>query len=341
MFKKDLVTVEFGNEYIKIVVGTKEKVKFFGTIKTPEESFVEDNIVNIQKLAKAVSSFLKSNDVKIDRISFTIQGQDIVVRHIETPILDRKGLLKAVQWELSQYLPEEGKNYYHDYEIIEKVSNKELKVFKIMVVSVPKEKIDKYVAVAEKLRLKLEAIDIASNNVSRAFREVHKIKKEIQSIGIIQIGLYNSNFTILNNGRLFIQRDVAFGIKNVADELYPFGKSRPEESARNFLDNFTLNGESENTVVSSIKAQFDTLFYSFDKIIQFYTTGKINKNLDMIYIIGEGTQISGIDNYVQNYYSATVELVESPEEIGIKTKLPTDCSFKYYVNNIGLLLRKE
>jgi type IV pilus assembly protein PilM len=341
MFEKDLVAVELGNEYIKVLVGSKNKVKCFGTIKTPEEAFVEDNIVNIQKLAKAISSFLKENKVKTDKVSFTVHGQDIVVRHMETPIMDRKGILKSIQWEVSQYLPEDGNNYYHDFEITDKINTKEKKVYKTMVVSVPKEKIDKYVALAEKLRLQLSAIDIASNNVSRAFRNVHKLKKEIESIGIIQIGLYNSNFTILEKGRLFIQRDVAFGIKNVADEMFPYGKTRPEESAKNFLSHFTFKGEDENTVVKGIKSQFDTLFYSFDKIIQFYATGKINKNLDMIYIIGEGTEISGIDNYVQNYFSTTVELADSAEEIGIKTKLPKDCSFRYYANNIGLLLRKE
>jgi Tfp pilus assembly PilM family ATPase len=61
----------------------------------------------------------------------------------------------------------------------------------------------------------------------------------------------------------------------------------------------------------------------------------------MIYIIGEGAEIKGIDNYVQDHFSTHVEIVQSSEEISIKTKLPKECSFMHYVNNIGLLLRKE
>jgi type IV pilus assembly protein PilM len=341
MFDRELVAVELGHEYIKILAGSKNKVKCCGTIKTPEEAFDKENIVNVQKLSKAIAGFLKERNINTKRISFTVHGQDIVVRHMETPIMDNKGILKSLQWEIAQYLPEEGRNYYNDYEIIDKIITKEKKVYNVMVVSVPKEKIDKYVALANKLRMNLSAIDIAPNNVSRVFRNVHKLKKRMDSIGIMQIGLYNSNFTILEKGRLFIQRDIPFGVNNVSEEMFPFGKSRPEESAKNFLRVFNFYGEEENTVDSKIKHLFDEAFYSFDTIIQYYSTGKTNKALDMIYIIGEGAEIKGLDDYVQNHFSADVEIVEASEEIGIKTKLPKECSFKYYVNNIGLLLRKE
>lgn len=341
MFDRDLVTVELGHEHIKVLAGTKDKVKCCGTIVTPEEAFVKDNIVNIQKLAKAISGFLKENNVKTKKISFTVQGQDIVVRHMEAPIMDSKGILKSLQWELAQYLPSEGQNYYTDYEITDKINTKEKKLYKVMVVSIPKEKVDKYVILANKLKMKLSAIDIAPNNVSRVFRNVHKFKKEIESIGVIQIGMYNSNFTILDKGSLFIEREIPFGIKDAAEVVYPFGKSKPEESAKNFFRVFSFYGEEESSVDTTVKSLFDDVFYSFDKIIQFYNTGKVNKHLDMIYIIGEGAEVKGIDNYVQSHFSSNVEIVETTQEIGIKTKLPKDCSFRYYVNNIGLLLRKE
>jgi type IV pilus assembly protein PilM len=341
MFGRDLVAVELGNEYIKILAGSKSKVKCCGTIKTPEEAFVRDKIINIQKIAKAISGFLKENNITTRRISFTVHGEDIVVRHMETPIMDRKNIPKSLQWEIAQYLPEEGQNYYNDYEIIEKINTKEKKVYKLMVVSVPKEKIDKYVALANKMNMSLSAIDIASNNVSRVFRNVHKLKKGIESVGIMQIGLYNTNFTILEKGRLFIERDIPFGIKNLSDEVFPFGKSKPEESAENFLRVFNLYGEDENPVDLRVKSLFNEAFYSFDRVIQFYTTGKMNKSLDMIYITGEGAEIKGIDNYVEEHFQTTADTVETSKEIGIKTKLPQECSFNHYVNNIGLLLRKE
>jgi type IV pilus assembly protein PilM len=341
MFERDLVTLELGNEYIKILVGSKKSIKCFETIKTPDAAYAEDNIVDVQKLAAVILKFLQENNIKTNKVSFTVNGQDIVVRHMETPIMDRNSMIKTLQWEVSQYLPDEGKDYYHDFEITDKINNKEKKVYKTLVVSVPKQKIDKYVALAEKLGLQLSAIDISSNNISRVFRNVHKLKKSIESIGIVQIGLYNSNFTILEKGRLFIQRDVSFGIKNVADEMFPFGKTRTEETAKHFLKAFSFDDDNENTVVNEVRTQFDTLFYSFEKIIQFYSTGKINKNLDMIYIVGEGSEILGIVNYVKKYFSTTVELADFPEEIGITTKFPKDCSIRYYANNVGLLLRKE
>jgi type IV pilus assembly protein PilM len=342
MFNNDLVAVELGHEHIKILVGSRKKVKYCGAIKTPEEAFVNDNIVNSHKLSRAILAFLEENNIKTKRVSFTVHGQDIVVRHMETPIMDTRDIIKSLQWELSQYLPEEGKDYYNDYEIVDKINTPDKKAYKVMVASISKEKVDKYVGLSKKLKMKLSAIDIAPNNISRVFRNAHKLKTGMESVGIMNIGLYSSNFTILSSGNLFIQRDIPFGIKNVSDVVFPYSADKPEESIKNFLRVFSFISENEdNSVNDSVKFIFREAFYNFDKLIQFYTTGRINKFLDMIYIIGEGAEIKGIDSYVQAYFSTNAEIVESAKEIGIKTVLPKDFRFRYYINNLGLLFRKE
>lgn len=342
MFDKSLITIEVANKDIKILAGNKNRIKCFGAIKTPEEAFVDDKIVNVQQIAKSISAFLRHNGIGIKDVSFAVQGQDIVIRHMETPIMDRKGIMKTLQWEVSQYLPDAGENYYFDYEITDKINSKEKRAYKVMVVSVPKVKIDSYIELAKKLKLNLSAIDIAPNNVCRVFRNVHKLKDDIESIGVMQIGTFSSTFTVIDNGKLFIEREVPFGINTVSSTVQSEDNASPaQDIAATLLSDFNLYNNDGNEFYNSVKSRFESVLSTFDMVIQFYTTGKAKKTLDMIYIIGEGADIKGLDTYVHNKFSTPVEIADDLREIGIKMKLPKEFKFKDYVNTLGLQLRKE
>jgi type IV pilus assembly protein PilM len=341
MFSRSLITVEIGARDIKILVGNKNVVKYFGTIKTPSGAFAEDKIINVKAIAKVLSAFLKEKGIKSKDISFAVQGQDVIIRHMETPIMDNQGIWDTLQWEVSQFLPDGGQDYYSDYEITDKIITKEKRVYKVLSVSVPKDKIDRYIKLAQKLQFKLVAIDIAPNNVSRVFRNVHKRRKEVKSIGVIYIGNDSSNFTILDHGKLFIEREVPFGIDNCAREISNEDNLSSEVLSAQFISEFSFDKVNENETFERIGSRFDTMFSAFQSIIQFYATGMANKTLDLIYVIGEGANIKDIDEYISSFFDTPAEVINSSFEIGMNIKLPMDCDIKRYVNTLGLLLRKE
>jgi type IV pilus assembly protein PilM len=341
MFEKNLITIEIGDKDIKILAGNKNRIKCFGAVKTPEDSFMDDKIVDVQKLARAISDFLKEKRLGIKEVSFAIQGQDIVIRHMETPVMDRKGIRSSLEWEVSQFLPDGGKDYYFDFEITDKISTKEKRMYKVMVVSVPKDKIEKYMELAQKLKLNLAAIDIAPNNVCRVFKNVHKRKKDVESIGVMHVGINSSTFTILDKGKLFIEREVPFGVNNAAREISYDESLSMDIAVNQFVQEFSFLKADEDRIFKRVSSRFDSVFSTFETIIQFYTTGRSKKSLDMIYIIGEGAEIKGIDTYIRNYFNTASEIAEANSELGVTMKLPKDYNFKRYVNSMGLLLRKE
>lgn len=341
MFSKGTIAIEIGARDIKILVGNKNEVKCFGTLKTPGEAFSEDKIINVKAISNVLSSFLKENGIRSKLVSFAVQGQDVVIRHMETPIMDNQGIWDTLQWEASQILPDSGQDYYSDYEITDKIVTREKKVYKILSVSVPKDKIDRYIQLAQRLQLKLAAIDIAPNNISRVFRNVHKSRKDIRSIGVIHIGSESSNFTILDQGKLFIEREVPFGLYNCAKEISYYVNLSSEELKAKLMSEFSFDKINENETFERIGSRFDAMFSAFQSIIQFYTTGKANKTLDHLYVIGEGADIKGIDEYINTFFDTPAEIVNLPQEIGLSIKLPVGCDIKHYANNLGLLLRKE
>lgn len=271
-----------------------------------------------------------------------MHGQDISVRHIEVPIMDDKGIMNSVQWDASENLPKDGEDYYIDYEIIDRISSSDKKIFKLLVVAVPKVKINKYLQIANMLNIDLESIDITANCACRVFKNVYNSNKSVESIGIIDIGNKNSNFTIIDKGKLFIEREIPFGVSNILKEIVKRENMQVDEAYKYFTENFNLQRNEEGTELEKrIMLLLENAFSSFEKIIQFYVIGKTNRSLHQIYLIGGGSNIPGLSEYAGNYFNCPVNFVDSVSNLGLKTKLPSNCDHRFYISTLGLLLRKE
>lgn len=342
MFEKDKIAIGISQTNIKIMVGNRNIVKFQDIIKTPEGSFNDDKVVELEDIKNTLQTYIKSKDIKTKKVCFSINGQDIVIRHTEVPLMDEEGIRSSIQWEMEQYLPKNVGEYTIDYEIIERIDTAEKKVLKLLVVAVPEEKVNKYVKLSEMLNLEIDAIDIAANCACRVFRDVCKKEKDVESIGVIDVGSNNTNIIILDKGKLFIEREIPFGVKNIIKEIIKSENMAPDEAFEYLKNNVNLIGDSEGTEVEKrILTQFDNVFSSLEKIVKFFTIGKVKNNLDVMYLIGIGASIPGLKEYTNNYFNCPVNILENGESIGLKIKLPENCNIKQYIGTLGLLLRKE
>lgn len=335
------IAVDIGSTFIKVMVGNKQKVRLCDRLETPEGSVSEDKIIDNGAISRVLLEYLRKNNVKSKDISFVVHGQDIIVRHTETPIIDDEGVRNSVEWEIKQYLPESGQNHYISYEIIDKAVSVEKKIYKILAVAAPREKVDNYIVLAESMKMNLKAIDIASNCIGRTFREL-VVKKFINSVGVIDIGSSTISIVVLDKGKLFIEREVPFGIDAILDDIVKKNGVSYEEAYKQLLSNFSFDNSMEPSELSKkILYLFNNVFSSFEKIIEFYTTGKQEKSLDQIYVMGGANAIGGLDKYISNYLESPVTLVDDISKLFLKIQLPKDCDIKFYIGTLGLLLRKE
>lgn len=339
MFDKDCLTIDLGTSNIKLMYGNKKEVKYCDIITTPQGCIENDKILNADSIVDVINSYIKSKSIKTTDVAFAIHGQDIIIRHIEPPIVDEKSLKSSVEWEIGQYLPEGGKNYYIDYEILNKINTKNKKVYKLLVVAAPKDKIDILITLVNRMRLNLKAIDISSNCIARVCKNAAKNSK---SIGVIDIGFNSTSLCIIDNGKLFIEREVPFGVTNILKEIMK-NQSIDNATAYNyFMSNFNFNNIGEAEVLNKrIQSLFDNVFSAFVKVIEFYNTGKLNKALDRIYIVGGGSQVNGIEYYISKFFSTNTITADTFEKLYIDMKHPSNVDLRFYISNLGLLMRKE
>ncbi|AGK98208.1 type IV pilus assembly protein PilM [Clostridium pasteurianum] len=342
MFSKDIMAVNIGDSIIKIIVGNKSNIKLCESIKTPAESIVNGKMVNLDVVALALRKFINKNNINVKRISFAINGQDIVIRQIETPIMKDKEIKKSVDWEMNQYLREEGSNHYIDFEKVDTVMSEDKKVYKLLVAAAPRDKVDQLVELSKTLNMKLISVDVLSNCIVRAFQNFGITSKEMESIAVIDIGYENTSIIILEKGKFFIERVVPFGLNNIVREISRKNGIDIEEAFTYIDDKYDINSlNNDDETEKRIETLFENVYSTFAKVIQFYTSNNTKKSIDEIFIIGSGCKIKGIDRFTSNYFSIKTTIADSPEIIKLNAKFSKEVDFKSFVSTFGLLLRKE
>ncbi|QOX63038.1 hypothetical protein FRZ06_06630 [Anoxybacterium hadale] len=340
MYANRLVA-DISDGMIKLLYGTRNKIKAFGLIPIPKESVTESRIVNIDAIRSEIQDFLLDKNIKSKQISYVINGQGLVIRNIELPAISEKNTEESVRWELNRNLPEEGKDYYIDYQIAGSTGSGKSRILKTLAVAAPVERIEQYVELTDSLNLKLLSVDIFGNSVARVFGK-NKNGKEDNGIGVIYIGAETTRMCIIEKGNLAVEREVPFGIENLVREIMK-KKEIGEYEARVYLTEqfgFQEAGD-ENEVNERLKYLMDNVFSSFQKVIQFHNTGRTRKNLDEIFIIGLGAAIPELDRYLTRTLGMAATAVRDPIHIGRKISYPSDFNFMHYAGTYGMLLRRE
>lgn len=342
MLKKNKLVVEITTEYIKILFGNKSSIKRFALIETPAETVSDNKILKSETISEIIEGFIKENKIRTSQISYSIVGQDISIRHIEVPSLSERNLFNSVKWEAGRSLPDNGENYYTDYEIISKSKSGKSKLFKVLAISAPSEKIDRYVELAELLGLKLKAIDLSANSIARIFSVFRVSKKKENSVGVISLGIKTTEIIIVENGKLFVQREVPFGRENLVREIIRRNNLEYDEALLYLTQKFDFDHiDDTNEIDFRIRTLYDNVLDSFQKVIQFYTTGKTKKLLDGIYVSGIGSQIKGIDKYTGSFLSSNAIIIDTPKALNSSIKVPEDCNFRHFLSVYGMLLRRD
>lgn len=333
------LVAEISDGAIKILYGTKRKIKAYGLVPIPEGSVTESRMINIDSIRAIIQEFLNENNINAKGISYVINGQGLVIRNMEIPAISEKNTEEAVRWELNRSLPENGKDYYIDYQIFGSSGSGKTRILKALAVAAPTERIEQYVELTDCLNLKLNSIDIFGNCVARVFG---KKKNRDNGTGVIYIGNETTRMCIIEKEALAVEREVPFGIENLVREIIK-KTDVSERDAREYLASEfgLLENAEESELYERLRRLMDNVFSSFQKVVQFYVTGRTVKTLDEIYIIGVGASITNLDQYLTRSLGMETTAVLEPMHIGSRLVTPPEFDFRHYPGVYGMLLRRE
>lgn len=358
MHNNNVLAVDIGRKYIKLVQGkTSQKgisVISCGMCPTPANSFVDGNISDRSDIVKSISELLASKKIKCGSVMFGIKGLDVITRHIEMPILPDKQLKQAVMLEMQQYLPMDPNEYVMDSKKLNRMDTREKRAYNVLLVAAPKKKINDYYYIADKLGLNINSIDIFANSTTRLFEQKDMFKGPIspkKCIAFVDIGYESSLVTLIEDSKLYFEREIGFGVRDIDNMLKKAYACSDEEVEALRRSNISINAyknasDSKDPRIyfanNNARQLIDTFIDNIIKVFDFYTSSGFGRLISNLYISGGGSMINGLAEYIRTSANIETELYDAgmlKNVFNIDQELNNNIVL--YLNCISLLLRKD
>lgn len=269
-------------------------VQAYGSCVFEPNAIQNGVITDIDAIAKSASEmFDKTIEGKLTtkRVAVAIPAAKTFGRAVKLPRLTEKELVDAVRLEAEQYIPVPIDNLYLDYTLISQ-NESEIELF---AVAAPKDIIDSYVALSNKLDLEIVAIETTIDSAARLF---NKLSPKHGPTVLIDFGTYSVDITILDDV-ILATGTVSGGGANFTDRIAKFLGVTPQE-AHAIKSKYGLSySEKQTEIAEALDPLLDQLFKEIKRMIRYYEERySERKKINQIVTMGGGANMPGLSEYM-------------------------------------------
>jgi len=153
---------------------------------------------NLAEIIKETLRKIKGERLKTNYITASLPEEKGFLRVIQMPKMKEQDLKKAVYFEAENYIPLSLEKVYLDSQIIPRFHESSRNV-EVLIAAMPKEIVDNYLAVFQKVGLKPIAFEVEAQSISRA---LIKKGKEGCSVLLIDLGETRTVLVFFSRGSL-------------------------------------------------------------------------------------------------------------------------------------------
>lgn len=343
-----LVSLDIGSSDIKIVEGQvkggKLKIYNMKKIKSPEDIIQDGELFNEESILLKLKEEMKTQGVRTKNIALVSSSSTIISREIIVPYVENNEELKTlVNYEIEQFLAINLNNYVIQFMRLEEVMVDEVRKQKIFTIIYPKNLIESYRNLAEKLLLNPYALDISNNSIRKLssiadIYNVDLINKE-ESILYLDLGYKSVDLSIVNNNKLEFIRVMPIGgieIDRFIADLNGISMEEAEEIKKTQVE--VGKHRKENPLNDGVVEVIEGWLEDLNRIIQFYTNKSNGKKISHIYLYGGTSKLRGIDEYVSLKTGIETTKIITANNIEFSKNVNTT-TIEEYVNALGALVR--
>jgi len=343
-----LVSLDIGSSDIKIVEGQvkggKLKIYNMRKIKSPEDIIQDGELFNEESILLKLKEEMKTSRVRTKNIALVSSSSTIISREIIVPYVENNEELKTlVNYEIEQFLAINLNNYVIQFMRLEEVIVDEVRKEKIFTIIYPKNLIESYRNLAEKLLLNPYALDISNNSIRKLssiadIYNVDLINKE-ESILYLDLGYKSVDLSIVNNNNLEFIRVMPIGgieIDRFIADLNGISMEEAEEIKKAQVE--VGKHRKENQLNDGVVEVIEGWLEDLNRIIQFYTNKSNGKKINHIYLYGGTSKLRGIDEYIALKTGIDTTKIITANNIEFSKNVNTT-TIEEYVNALGALVR--
>jgi type IV pilus assembly protein PilM len=344
---KALFGIDIGTDTIKIVQlsgsassfidsSKKPKVLAYGYTRFDNSSINQGVIANPEAIAKATNELLEtklSGKITTNRVAMAIPAYRTFSRSIKIPNMSESQIKEAVELEAEQYIPIGLDKLYLDYQVVRQTLSDELE---IVMIAAPKNIIDSYAELADRLNLELIAIESTLSATGRLF----SIDKHSKSAAvIIDFGALSSDISIFDK-KVIVSGTVEGGGVNFTKLIQQILKINADE-AELAKTRYGLNAsKKQDDIKRALEPVLDKIIKEIKRMLRYYEEHYgSTKPIKQIVTFGGGANMPGLSEYLTENLRMAVRHGD-PWQFVNSNKLgsPSTAERSMYTNALGLAL---
>ena len=324
---------------LKKKTGGEMEIESFGYSIIGEGVIENGNILDQTKLAEAIKQAIEDANPKSPqskRIFLAIPDSRVFM---DTYTIDsnfsEKEILEVIKSRAAETVPFEPSSLSFDYRFLGKQKDGQSEY---LYVSSPKEVIDAYSGVLEKIGLEPVVFEVESASLARAF-----MKEKKSSVLIFDMGARTTNLSISRNGEIVSSALVDFGGDQLTKVVAQNLKLSFEEADRLKLAMGLEGNRKENKIKPIIESFCPVIIDEIKRQIDYYEKNT-SKKIEEIITCGGSSLMAGMDKCLEERSKRKVCRIDPWKTNGVATSSVNGKIFNkeapiLFATVIGLALR--
>lgn len=338
------IAIDLGTSSVKVVKGKAGDkgifVDAYTYIKLPADYKGFDSISQKEAVIRLMRPALRKAGIKGGQCILSISTSDIISRPMVLPDMPEQSLRENVTYELSQYVPIDLEKYVVDYKAIKDDEDESKGRLYIIAAALPKSLLQDAVALLQKLNMKVRAIDLDFNALTRFFSFIDK-RKDLENSDnmIIDIGHEFTQVIVYNKNKIYISRIINHGSNDINLLIANALGKNPEDIA---LMKYTIGENTPPEVYGAVAGVFENIVTDIIRIIDYFNARYRGRSIKNIYLSGGGVAIGGINEYLSQALGMPVLVLKPDDWIKCrKNNIKDDWDISTFTTALGLLLKEK
>lgn len=314
-----VLSIEIGQATTKVVEMDYKvknpKIYNVFTVETPADVVQDGVIARNEEFIVAIKGELRRRMIKTNNVVFTVSSSRIANREARIPLCKEKNILPVIMANASDYFPVDMNQYHLVYNILGTVENDGEKQYRLSLLAVPNDVTTSYIDLSRTLEMEIKAIDYVGNSVYQVVKEEFAEGTK----AILKIEEFSTLVTIVNDGEIMLQRQVAHGLNQAVENLLETDMFQDEEltyagASRKFLENRIIrphlnldagvsadDADEEDLMVKvMITENLRYMVGNVGRILEYFTSRNENLKLTDVYVVGLGADYQGLPELLTN-----------------------------------------
>lgn len=181
----------------------------------PDGIINEGEVMDVDALATAIRNFWKTYKIRGKKVSLGLASQKVVVRTLDFPMLDKKELRQAIEYQAQDYIPIPIEEAVFDFHVMGRFTDEEgVDKQKVLVIAAQKVMVMNFIDAIKKARLTIDGIDLQAFAMLRTFSTASFLDAGAptgQATAIVNVASDVTNMIIETNGEPQFTRITSFG----------------------------------------------------------------------------------------------------------------------------------